>query len=258
MRISVESVLLLSLPVSSVSAFATTSNHRSTVLNSVVPGADIEQGVGDSQLQTGDGSFFYRGKVNEIDYCIAPADVSLSRAYAQSSTNSDNPTQKSLSLTQSLNNASNRAVRRILLARCWPSEEALNLSLRLAAAAEKQAQEARKASGSTAKCPVPRPLLNLLMRKDTSSGKSVSRGRTSEQYVADQISSFRDLYGSLPGYNDAEAYLESVLSLATSGEESSRAKDVSNTTLFRTFRHGTHLLSLTLNLNLGSGIWYLR
>lgn len=196
-----------------------------------VPGADIEQEV--ETAGQGD-TMMYRGKVNEIDYCIAPADVSLSRAYEQSSKDTDNPAPKALSLTRALNNASNRAVRRILLSRCWPSEEALNSSLRLAVAAEKEAQKDRQASGSTAKCPVPRPILNLLMRKKTSSASASSplSGRTNEQYVADQMISFRGRYGSLPGYNYAEAYLESMLSLATSGDESPRVKEVREVLLF--------------------------
>ncbi|KAG7361070.1 hypothetical protein IV203_036170 [Nitzschia inconspicua] len=227
-----------------------------------VPGADIEQETDDApQPQVVGDNIIYRGKVNEIDYCIAPADVSLSRAYGkntipENSGNGDSTssttavTPQTMSLTQALNNASNRAVRRILLAKCWPSEEKLNLSLRLAAVAEKQAEEARKAAGSTstAKCPVPRPILNLLMRrgdsasttatvqaKDASSATShtattsssqSARTRTMEQYVNDQIKAFRERYGSLAGYNYAEAYLESILSLATTGQESPRVKDV--------------------------------
>lgn len=197
---------------------------------SAVPGADIEQEQDDTPPQVVGNTVLYRGKVNEIDYCIAPADVSLSRAYEQSiQDDGENPNPNSLSLTRALNNASNRVVRRILLARCWPSEDALNSSLRLAAEAEKQAQKDREASGSTAKCPVPRPILNLLMRRQESSSggaPSAPKGRTSEQYVADQILAFRGRYGSLPGYNFAEAYLESVLSLATSGDESPRVKEV--------------------------------
>jgi hypothetical protein len=236
MRFFLQSAILLSLFASSVSAFA--SNKKPGLCQSIaslaaVPGADIEQEVDQSQPKFVGNSVLYRGKVNEIDYCIAPADVSLARAYDQSSKSVSNPTPKTLSLTQALNNASNRAVRRILLARCWPSEEALNMSLRLAAAAEKQAREEREASGSTAKCPVPRPILNILMRRDAAGGSPSSKGRTSEQYVADQINSFRDLYGSLPGYNYAEAYLESVLSLATNGDESPRVQEVSCFHLFQ-------------------------
>ena len=200
-----------------------------------VAGADIEQEEQSDTSKVAGNTMLYRGKVNEIDYCIAPADVSLSRAYDQGGANihddPDDSVPKTLSLTRALNNASNRAVRRILLARCWPSEEALNTSLRLAAEAEKQAQKEREASGSTGKCPVPRPILNLIMGRGGDSGASGSapsgsKGRTSEQYVADQITSFRERYGSLPGYQFAEAYLESVLSLATSGEESPRVKEV--------------------------------
>jgi hypothetical protein len=229
----------------------------SNIILGAVPGADIEQETDEvAQPKVVGQSIIYRGKVNEIDYCIAPADVSLSRAYIKDASNisiedgksNDGNTGSStapqtISLTQALNNASNRAVRRILLAKCWPSEEKLNLSLRLAAAAEKQAEEARQAAGktSTAKCPVPRPILNLLMRRGDSSlssstnssnassggsSSSSTRTRTMEQYVKDQINSFRQRYGSLPGYNYAEAYLESILSLATTGKESPRVKDV--------------------------------
>lgn len=229
MRFLLQGAIFIPVFASSVSAFVSNRKldacRRITSL-AAIPGADIEQETSAPASQNAGNSVQYRGKVNEIDYCIAPADVSLSRAYSQTKGKTlSNPTPQSLSLTQALNNASNRAVRRILLARCWPSEEALNLSLRLAAAAEKQAQEAREASGSTAKCPVPRPILNLLMRKDAAGG-SVSKGRTNEQYVMDQIKSFRDLYGSLPGHSYAEAYLESVLSLATIGEETPRVKEV--------------------------------
>ena len=234
-----------------------------------VPGADIEQdsGLGSpakstatTKAQGATSTVYYRGLVNEIDYCIDPSDVSLSRAYSTSENNSNGEVGNNLttlSLTRALNNASNRAVRRILLVRCWPSPEALNLSLRLAALAEKQALMEREASGtkSTARCPIPRPILNVLMRRDDStvqqqaggrggdeslpssvvatSGttnsnpeQTRSRSRTNEEYVSDQIRSFRERYGSLKDYNYAEAYLESVLSLATSGEESSRVPEV--------------------------------
>lgn len=214
-----------------------------------------------------------RGKVNEIDFCIAPADVSLSRAYGISTTSTARPGTASgerssidpstslpiLSLTRALNNASNRAVRRILLARSWPSAEALNLSLRRVAEAEKEREMARWAgllasSSNTAsatggdgstnspKCPVPRPILNVLMRKQqqqnseglaTGSASSKNKPqpvprspRTDEEYVADQMKAFRERYGSLPGYSLAEDYLESILRLATAGVESPRAEAV--------------------------------
>lgn len=206
-----------------------------------------------------------RGKVNEIDFCIAPADVSLSRSYSSAMSNDKNGKSGSsttllvapdtsiqspvLSLTRALNNASNRAVRRILLARAWPSAEALNKSFRQAALAEKQreaalAAENAEGSSSGVKCPVPRPILNLLVRrkvdkKFTSGGetpttsvnvkgtkKSSRKSRTDEEYVTDQLNSFRERYGNLPGYSFAEAYLESVLSLATSGKESPRVNEV--------------------------------
>jgi len=239
-----------------------------------VPGADIEQpplesaenikhrlasssatGSISSTLSTGSNR---KGKVNEIDFCIAPADASLSRAYGTyAGTKNDNQNKKVPSLTRALNNASNRAVRRILLARSWPSAEALNLSLRRVAAAEREAslkqqqtngdspegqEQATTAINDTdpdaPKCPVPRPILNVLTRKsrtidvnNSSEGGAVRKGptprsRTDEEYVADQIVAFRERYGSLPGYDESEAYLDSILSLATSGVESVRATEV--------------------------------
>jgi hypothetical protein len=218
-----------------------------------------------------------RGKVNEIDFTIAPADVSLSRAYgstlssASTSTastatsDSDSSSQPEptvlLSLTRALNNASNRAIRRIMLARSWPSAKALNLSLRRVAELERQAamiaqqqQQQMSANVNTnektamdpnaPKCPVPRPILNVLMRKreqvsSSSSSSKVSAppiprkaARSDEEYVADQLQSFQTVYGHLPGYAYAEAYLESVLSLATSGIESMRVQQVMESKIY--------------------------
>lgn len=221
---------------------------------SAVPGADIEQPpieeTGSETLKASDAasdlSTASRAKVNEIDFCIAPADVSLSRAYGISSPISTSspsvPSAPVLSLTRALNNASNRAVRRILLARSWPSAEALNLSLRRVAAAEKEREMAAagliptSAEGG-AKCPVPRPILNVLTRKRNAARQSAGlpsnfptepkpRSRTDEEYVADQLKSFQERYGDLPGYSYAEAYLESILSLATSYDESPRVTEV--------------------------------
>ena len=227
-----------------------------------VTGADIEQPPTDEESSSESPAVPEataapsRGKVNEIDFCIAPADVSLSRSYSSSSNTGSTAAVTPapvLSLTRALNNASNRAVRRILLARAWPSAEALNKSFRQAAAMEKE-REAATAKDNTsnnksgAKCPVPRPILNLIMRRRSSStpsstgettpaksfdakvakeGKPTPRSRTDKEYVADQLKSFRERYGQLPGYSFAEAYLESILSLATSGKESPRVTEVS-------------------------------
>lgn len=204
-------------------------------------GADIEQETEQPfppiSSDTGDGDsvgvpLANRGKVNEIDFCIAPADVSLSRSYSTSADAS--ASDKSLSLTRALNNASNRVVRRILLARSWPSAEALNLSLRQVLAAERDnnSREAAKERVATAKCPVPRPILNILVRRrgdsETVGQKPMPRkSRTDEEYVADQLAAFRERYSTIPGFSLAEAYLECILSLATSGVESPRVSEVS-------------------------------
>ena len=217
-----------------------------------VPGADIEQPpVEDDTSQSpfdgntsadSSGGLATRGKKNEIDFTVAPADVSLSQAYGPAvPTATAKPTPNEppvMSLTLALNNASNRVVRRIILARSWPSAEALNLSLRQVAeaerrAAEEQQQQAQqKSSTDGPKCPVPRPILNVLTRKrrynSATPGGPVPtpRSRTDEQYVADQLRAFRDRYGNLANYNEAEDYLASILSLATSGVESERAKSI--------------------------------
>jgi hypothetical protein len=198
--------------------------------------------------------------VNEIDFCIAPADVSLSRAYgiaAETGTAASSQEGVPLSMTRALNDASNRVVRRILLARSWPSAAALNESLRQVMAAEKE-REAAKLTGKTepestaveepAKCPVPRPILNVLTRrfnKNKNKNKNnapageaaqqpvpvpdpapVPRSRTDAEYVADQLKAFQARYGDLPGYLFAEEYLESILSLATTGVESPRVAEI--------------------------------
>ena len=221
---------------------------------SALYGADIEQEAEEKQTpQVIGDKIIYRGKVNEIDYCIAPSDVSLSRASGKPSNGNGIKSPQTISLTQFLNNASNRAVRRILLAKSWPSEEAFNMILRLAATAEKKAQKARKANGNErpGKCPIPRPILNMFTRRDASNRSSTGtsakapptsknglnamsssfnapkKTRTNKEYVADQIVAFKERYGNLPGYSDAEAYLESILSLATTGDESPRVEEVS-------------------------------
>lgn len=216
---------------------STTQPSRHTTKLLAVPGADIEQppleplSLEASIPLERAADLTPRGKVNEIDFCIAPADVSLSRAYGTQSKPTDDaslPNSPTLSLTRALNNASNRAVRRILLARSWPSAEALNLSLQRVAAAERAVvQQQQVPPPETAKCPIPRPILNVLTRnKQRGGGAPKPRSRTDEEYVADQLVAFKDRYGDLPGYSYAEAYLESILSLATTGKESRRVKEV--------------------------------
>ena len=231
---------VLLLLVRGVDAFAPRALHHSFSPSSQpfllrTAGADIEQETEQPMSPAKDGNddpavpFVNRGKVNEIDFCIAPADVSLSRSYLSAAAATASTTEKSLSLTRALNNASNRAVRRILLARSWPSAEALNLSLREVLAAEKRSDIPLE-EGSTPKCPVPRPILNILVRQRGESGGEKEprpRSRTDEEYVADQLQAFRERYGAVPGFALAEAYLECILSLATSGLESPRVSEVS-------------------------------
>lgn len=196
-------------------------------------GADIEQDTEESvpTISNSDDDppsvSTNRGKVNEIDFCIAPADVSLSRSYGTAA-GAASTSEKTLSLTRALNNASNRAVRRILLARSWPSAEALNLSLRQVLAAERSSDIPLEEK-STPKCPVPRPILNILVRRRGEDGEGkapIPKSRTDDEYVADQLAAFRERYSAIPGFALAEAYLECILSLATSGVESPRVSEV--------------------------------
>lgn len=193
-------------------------------------------------------------KMNEIDFTLAPSDVSLSRCYQNrdggaSSAAAMNKTQEqrvqTLSLTRALNTASNRAVRRILLARSWPSAEALNLSLRTVLMQQSQKSEQfvkdDDKEEDKAKCPVPRPILNILMNRREGDTSSISGDVTSKdggnptprtgqdkekQWVATQLAVFRESYQTIPGYEAAEAYLECILSLATGGIESDRVAEV--------------------------------
>jgi len=112
------------------------------------------------------------------------------------------------------------------------------MSLRQILAAEKQQQQQQQESvskspkedvdSSGAKCPVPRPILNILVggSQESKAATPIPRSRTDEEYVADQLEAFREKYGASPGYVPAEAYLECILSLATSGEESPRVSEV--------------------------------
>lgn len=234
-----------------------------------------------AEFSTQPQTFQLRGKVNEIDFCMAPSDVSLSRAYSQvaykevegsmgdqggSSTSTKKSQVETASLTRALNNATNRAVRRILLARSWPSAEALNLSLRtvlLSASTSQSKENVENKKDSTdeekddtktiedaddsLKCPVPRPILNILMRRigaensvdsdqkelvtsnkaSSSQPTPIKRGRSEKEWVNDQIAAFRSNYDELPGYNLAESYLECILSMATLGNESPKVVEVS-------------------------------
>jgi hypothetical protein len=111
--------------------------------------------------------------VFQIDFTLAPTDACLSRCYQTSERNnggSSSPpssaalllaaaaavaapptSSQSHSLTRALNTASNRAVRRILLSRSWPSAEALNLSLRAVLMRQREREEAAADAGTLAR-----------------------------------------------------------------------------------------------------------
>ncbi|GFH45291.1 hypothetical protein CTEN210_01765 [Chaetoceros tenuissimus] len=265
-------------------SFEEEDNTKSEEANTLPPSNESrEEQSSSSSKQSGSTAplspFDNRGKLNEIDFCMSPSDVSLSRLY-QSTPNANfiynpkstiekskatNDGPKVMSLTRALNNASNRAVRRILLSRSWPSPEALNMSLRQVLAANKKEEasvteltgtkekaeeikvEKEDVDGeeSSAKCPVPRPILNIIMKEQSEpesddsleDGQSPEvtssipltlgrKGNTEKQWVANQLETFKDTYGNVQGYEFAEAYMECILSLATSGEESPRVEDV--------------------------------
>ena len=258
-----------SSPSSSTRLSATSTALEDTISTSSSSSSDSTKRVGINS----------RGaKMNEIDFTLAPSDVSLSRCYQMSgstntvesntdSTRSTTENIQSQSLTRALNTASNRAIRRILLARSWPSAEALNLSLRTILMQQQQkeqnvvkaglvVEEEMKTGvevlegGSTdttdddkMKCPVPRPILNILTKKSRSgdgpipavsgddtpsndSSSSISSEDREKQWIQNQLSTFSSQYSTIPNYKAAEAYLESILVLATSGIESPRVIDI--------------------------------
>jgi len=63
-------------------------------------------------------------------------------------------------------------------------------------------------------------------KQETPIPRSSKRGRTDEEWVAEQLDTFRESYEALPGYQYADAYLECILNLATSGVESPRVAEV--------------------------------
>jgi hypothetical protein len=189
--------------------------------------------------------------VSQIDFTLAPTDFSLSRCYqiSKSSNGSDKSatvsaqqTLQSLSMSRALNAASNRALRRILLSRSWPSAEALNLSLRTVLSQQQEQQkegtnakvdiqQPQEEESDKMKCPVPRPILNILMKRrdepeETNNEASMSSEEREQKWISNQIAEFRESYSALPGYDQSEAYLESLLCLATSGVESERVAEV--------------------------------
>ena len=135
---------------------------------------------------------------------MAPADASMISIVLLQTTSSTTTT--TTTMTRYLNQASNRAIRRILLSNSWPSDSALNESFRKVMAT----------TTTTTTAPPPQQ-------------------RSNQQYIQDQLSTFQNLYqqqqdeeSSMANdyYTPAEAYLQCVLSLATSGEESKRVEEV--------------------------------
>lgn len=88
----------------------------------------------------------------------------------------------------------------------------------------------RQEESDKMKCPVPRPILNILMKRreesETINEDTMSSEEREQKWISNQIAAFRESYSELPGYNQAEAYLESLLCLATSGIESDRVVEV--------------------------------
>ena len=116
----------------------------------------------------------------------------------------------------------------------------------VSASASESEKETSGESSSSVKCPVPRPILNIIMKESNSNSNPADssketdgqapevtsptplgrKGSTDEQWVIGQLKTFRETYGHVQGYTDAEAYMECILSLATSGVESERVTEV--------------------------------
>jgi len=146
--------------------------------------------------------------INEIDFCLSNLDSSLSLAA------SDRP-----SMTSFLNVATNRALRRIILARSWPSEEKLSELLN----SDEDGDEQAAGGKSGKKCPVPRPILKLIMLgrssppppQESCNQQIISRLLPSDNLpIAAQLNSFEEIYNGLPNFKSARAYYETVLSLS--------------------------------------------
>ena len=265
-------LLIVSFCISLVDGFSAPifSSHRvdlrfrdsstDNYLKSNMSGSGIEPEMKEESGKVAQGMQTGRAKVNEIDFCMAPSDLSISgaissSAYTMSSQknmydSSDISLEEAepkqiISLTRALNSASNRGLRRIMLSRTWPSAEALNQSFRQVLAAEKASSDTGSEEidddSNGPKCPIPRPVLNILMGRQLKTNKqspvgkadiiqtkgAFKKGRTDEEWISDQIAVFSQTYGELPGYDLAEAYLECILSLATSGIESPKVTEVS-------------------------------
>jgi len=203
------------------------NKRRSAALFSL---ADIEQ-QGDDATTTTDNSApatpprSIRARVNEVDYCMAPADASMVAILNGGRMLSPSSSVPTKTMTRYLNNASNRALRRILLSKSWPSAEALNESLRQSLGRKQEQKPNNKL-----------PFFSALQKKQPK-----KKQRSNEKYIQDQLSTFRNTYGggsdigitstatadtAMIGYASAEAYLECVLTLATSGIESTRVQEV--------------------------------
>jgi len=92
-------------------------------------------------------------------------------------------------------------------------------------------QQQEEEESDKMKCPVPRPILNILMKRrdepeETNNEASMSSEEREQKWISNQIAEFRESYSAVPGYDQAEAYLESLLCLATSGTESERVAEV--------------------------------
>jgi hypothetical protein len=144
---------------------------------------------------------------NEIDFCLSPLDSSLS----QDSTSS---------VTRSINAMVNANVRRIMLSRSWPSKEMTAVLL-------KGSPRQQAAGTPKLKCPVPRPILNILTKSRAATGDDEGMDKMSMESAARQMKAFRDKHGSGgAGVEQAEAFLECVFSLSVEGVESEKVSEV--------------------------------
>jgi hypothetical protein len=113
----------------------------------------------------------------------------------------------------------NANVRRIMLSRSWPSKEMTTVLLK---------GSTRQVSGNAAKlkCPVPRPILNILT-KSRSGNDAGGMDKTSMETAPRQMKAFRDAHPKGgAGMEQAEAFLECVFSLSVDGVESEKVSEV--------------------------------
>lgn len=148
--------------------------------------------------------------VNEINFTLNPTESSLAYSYSLLGQQ-----QSIQSLSRHLNTATNRALRQIVLSRSWPSSEVLTALINNADNNDEL---------SRAKCPIPRPILKVIMLgKVSPSPPQQTTPFDPSLSLSQHIKLYRSRKDNVVA---AEVYYECVLSLALEGTEGERINEV--------------------------------